>query len=119
MLRSLTTCVGLVLALAVTAAPPARAADQTILGSQLVVTNPSTPEKRKVVVKAKEVASPDTIVGAPTVAGASLLLVANGGTPSAQTFALPAGTSAAPCSPLIAAIGDPATCVRDRVLYAR
>src|SRR5262249_17981312 len=46
------------------------------------------------VVKAKEVASPDTIVGDPTVAGASLLLVANGGTPSAQTFALPAGTSA-------------------------
>src|SRR5262249_6560949 len=93
MLRSLTTR-ALVLALAMTAAPTARGADQTILGSQLVVKNPSTPEKRKVVAKAKEVGSPDTIVGNPAAGGATLSIAANGGTPSAQTFALPMGTSA-------------------------
>jgi hypothetical protein len=48
-LRSLATRVALVLTVAVTAAPAARAADQTILGRQLVV-------------KASEVGSPDTIV---------------------------------------------------------
>ena len=42
MLPSLATRSALVLALAVIAAPPARATDQTILGSQLVVKNPST-----------------------------------------------------------------------------
>ena len=94
MLRNLVTRVALVLAVAVTAPSAARAADQTILGNQLVVKNPSTPDKREVVVKAREAGSPDTIVGDPTVAGASLAITANGGTPSAQTFALPAGTSA-------------------------
>src|SRR5262245_11678615 len=94
MLRRLMTRVALVLALAMTAAATARAADQTILGSQLVVKDPSTPEKRKVIFKAKEVGSPDTIVGNPAVSGATLSIAANGGTPSAQTFALPMGTSA-------------------------
>jgi hypothetical protein len=73
---------------------PAGAADQTILGRDLVVKNPSTPDRRQLVVKAREVGSPDTIVGDPTVAGASLSITANGGTPSMQTFALPTGVSA-------------------------
>jgi sugar lactone lactonase YvrE len=94
MLRTLTTRVALVLAVTVTAAPTARAADRTILGSQLVVKNPSTPERRKVVAKAKEVGSPDPIVGNPTTAGATLSVAVNGNTPSAQTFTLPGGTSA-------------------------
>jgi hypothetical protein len=71
----------------------AHAADQTILGNQLSVKNPSTPDKRKVTLKAKEKTSPNTIVGNPTATGASLTITANGGTPSAQTFALPQGTS--------------------------
>jgi len=94
MLRNLTIRVALVFALAMAAVPTARAADQTILGSQLVVTNPSTPEKRKVVAKAKEVGSPDTIVGNPAAGGANLSIAANGSTPSAQTFTLLGGTSA-------------------------
>ena len=93
MLHSLTTRVVLVLALAMTAPRAASAADQTILGNQLVVKNPSTPDGRKVVVKAMEAGSPDTIVGNPTAPGATLSITVNGATPSAQTFSLPGGTS--------------------------
>jgi hypothetical protein len=71
----------------------AHAADQTILGNQFQTKNPSTPDKRKVVVKAKEKNSPNTIVGNPTVSGASLSVAAGGGTPSAQVFPLPQGVS--------------------------
>lgn len=70
------------------------AADQTILGSRLVVKNPSTPDKRKVLGKAKEVRSPNTLVGDPVTNGASLTITVNGDTASQQTYALPAGTSA-------------------------
>ncbi len=94
MLYSLTTRIALVFALAVTGARPAGAADQTILGRQLVVKNPlgeaASTGKRQLVVKAREIGSPDTIVGDPTAAGASLSIMVNGGTPSMQTFALPA-----------------------------
>ncbi len=94
MLYSLTTRVALMLALAVTGARPAGAADQTILGRQLVVKNPfgeaDSTGKRQFVVKAREIGSPDTIVGDPTAGGASLSITLNGGTPSMQTFALPA-----------------------------
>jgi hypothetical protein len=71
----------------------AHAADQTILGNQFQTKNPSTPDKRKVVVKAKEKLSPNTIVGNPTATGASLSLSAGGGTPSTQTILLPQGVS--------------------------
>jgi hypothetical protein len=71
----------------------AYAADQTILGNTFLVKNPSTAAKRKIIGKAKESASPNTIVGNPTVSGGSLTITANGGTPSAQVFALPQGTS--------------------------
>lgn len=77
----------------------AHAADQTILGDTLQVKNPSTADKRKLVGKAKEKASDNTLVGDPTVAGATLTVRANGGTPSSQTFALPAGTSASTGKP--------------------
>lgn len=84
MLYSLTTRIALVLALAVTGARPAGAADQTILGRQLVVKNPlgeaDSTGKRQFVVKAREIGSPDTIVGDPTAAGASLSITLNGGT---------------------------------------
>jgi hypothetical protein len=94
MLHSLATRVALVLALAVTAVLTVHAADQTILGHQLVVKNPSTPDSRKLIVKAREVGSSATIVGDPTAAGATLSIAVNGGTPSAQTFSLPGSTSA-------------------------
>jgi len=79
------------LAICVTAT--ARAADQTILGAQLSVKNPSTPDRRTVVAKAKEFGSPNTLVGDPTVGGATLTVTLAGGTPGMQTFNLPGGTS--------------------------
>jgi len=79
--------------LAVIIAVAAHAAEQTILASQLVVRNPSTPDRRKVVARARERASPNTLVGDPVSSGASLTIALRGATPSAQTYALPAGTS--------------------------
>src|SRR4029453_15025106 len=72
----------------------AQAADQTILGSKLLVKNPSTAEKRQVSGSAKEKASPDTLVGDPTVNGATLTVRAEGATPTEQTFPLPQGSNA-------------------------
>src|SRR5581483_559180 len=71
----------------------AEAADQTILGSQLSVNDPSTPDKRKVVVKAKELGSTNTLVGDPTTSGATLVVSVAGATPGTETYNLPAGTS--------------------------
>jgi predicted esterase len=72
----------------------AHAADQTVLGTALIVKNPSTSAKRKIVVKAKEKASDDTLVGDPVTNGAAVTITANGATPTAETYALPAGVSA-------------------------
>jgi hypothetical protein len=69
------------------------AADQTILGNQLLLKNPGAPEKRQIVTKASEKASPNTLVGNPTVSGATLTVTANGANPSVQTFALPGGNA--------------------------
>jgi len=79
-------------ALLVFGAGLAYAADQTILGSTFLVKNPSTPDHRKIIGKGKEPGSPNTIVGNPTVAGATLVISASGGTPSTQPFVLPAGS---------------------------
>lgn len=76
------------------AAGLAQAADQQILGNSLTVKNPSTPDKRKITGKAKEKNSPNTLVGNPVVAGGTLTISAGGGSPSAQVFPLPQGTSA-------------------------
>ncbi len=80
-------------AMFVFAAGLAYAADQTILGSSFLVKNKGTAASQKVLGKAKEKGSPNTIVGNPTVAGGTLKIDANGGTPSTQTFALPQGVS--------------------------
>jgi hypothetical protein len=72
----------------------AHAADQTVLGSKLLVKAGATATKRKIVVKAKEIGTDNTIVGDPTTDGATLTVSAYGGTPTAQTFDLPVGTSA-------------------------
>jgi acetyl esterase/lipase len=71
----------------------APAADQTVLGQVLLLKNPSTPEKRKVSVTAKETATDNTLVGDPVAGGATATVTANGTSPSGQTFALPTGTS--------------------------
>jgi len=71
----------------------AMAAEQTILGSAFLVKNPSTPDRRKVVAKAKEPGSPNTLVGDPTLSGGVLMVTASGTVPTSQTFALPQGVS--------------------------
>src|SRR5262245_25877948 len=71
------------------------AADQTILGKSLTVKNPSTPDRRKVVVAGKEVGSPNSIVGDPTglTGSATLTISVSGGSPSSQAFVLDQGVS--------------------------
>lgn len=81
-------------AFAVSLLPAAHAADQTVLGRDLTVKNPSTPDKRSVVVKAKETATDDTLVGNPVANGASVTITLDGTTSSSGAFVLPAGTSA-------------------------
>lgn len=69
------------------------AADQTVLGNTFVVKNPSTADKRKITVTAKEIGSDDTLQGDPVTSGATLTVTANGAMPSSATYALPAGSS--------------------------
>lgn len=69
-------------------------AEFNVLGNQLLVKNPSTPDKRKVVVKAKEKDSPDLLVGNPVLNGGNAYVRAEGANPSEQIFALPQGTNA-------------------------
>ncbi len=71
----------------------AQAADQTVLGTALVVKNPSTAARRKIIVRAKEVASDDTLVGNPATNGATVTVAVNGAVHSEETYSLPAGTS--------------------------
>lgn len=75
------------------------AADQTVLGSSLIVKNPSTTLKRKITVKAREMASPDTLVGDPSTGGATVAIDVDGASPSSETYVLPTGTSAATSKP--------------------
>ena len=77
----------------------AHAADQTVRGRTLIVENPGTSDQRKITVKAKEPASDDTLVGDPVASGATATITVNGATPSVETYALPAGTSAASLRP--------------------
>ena len=77
----------------------AYAADQTILGNNFLVKNPGTTDKRKIVGKAKESGSANTINGNPVAAGATLTIRADGGSPSVQVFGLPQGTITATGKP--------------------
>jgi hypothetical protein len=77
----------------------AHAADQTVLGNQLTVkTGGGAPLKRKILVKAKEPASDNSIVGDPVANGATIevTLVGDGlaNPVSRQVFDLPAGSNA-------------------------
>jgi hypothetical protein len=81
-------------------ASPVRADDQTVLGRSITVKNtPGDATRRQVKGSAKEKRSPNTLIGDPTTAGSAggavLTIVANGGTPSVQTFVLNQGTSSA------------------------
>jgi hypothetical protein len=71
----------------------AGAADQTILGKSLIVKNPAGADRRKIASTAKEIASPNTLTGDPTIGGAVLTVIANGASPTSQTFNLPQGTT--------------------------
>jgi phospholipase C len=72
---------------------PTRAAEQAVLGSKLLVKNPSTADKKKVLVSAKESPSSATLVGDPTTNGATLSIRLTGLAPDEETFSLPAGIS--------------------------
>ncbi len=72
-------------------ATPGGGVGQTILGQKFHIRNPATDaSKRRVLGQAREKGSPNTIVGDPTVDGATLQVIANGDTDSDQTVALPA-----------------------------
>ena len=80
----------LVMFVALCSVLPTYAAEQTVLGSSLLVNDGGPPAKRKIVVKAKETAADNTIVGDPVTSGATLTVSAGGATPTTQTFTLPA-----------------------------
>jgi len=69
------------------------AAEQTILGSQLVVKDPGVATRRSVTSSGREPASSNTIIGDPTAGGGVLEVMVNGSASSAQRFVLPQGLS--------------------------
>src|SRR3954453_22431727 len=75
------------LAVSLLTSGPAAAATQTILGKQLRITDGGA--KRTVSVVALEHGTSATIVGDATADGATLDVIANGGSDSRQTFTLP------------------------------
>jgi hypothetical protein len=87
----------------------AYAADQTILGKQVLVKDPKPgvdPTKRKIVGHGKESASPNTIGGDPTVSGAVVRIFVEGAFPVSQTFPLPPGTDPASGKPFWSTSGS-------------
>jgi hypothetical protein len=86
---------GATLAVGVTGSRRAVAAEQTVLGSVLLLRDPGTATGRTVTAAAIERSSSNTVVGDPLTGGGVLEVLANGGTSSAQTFVLPQGTNAA------------------------
>jgi hypothetical protein len=76
------------------AANPPCPVEQHIFGKSVLVTDPEPgddPTRRKILVKAKELASPNPLIGDPIAGGATLEILLRGTTPSSQTFVLPAG----------------------------
>ncbi|HYC00992.1 MAG TPA: DUF6351 family protein [Candidatus Limnocylindrales bacterium] len=79
------------LAIGLLAAGPAAAATQLILGRSFQVGDPSgDPSGRRIVGSAQESSSANTVEGDPTSSGATLTIIADGATPTTQTFELPA-----------------------------
>src|SRR5262245_35102801 len=66
---------------------------QTILGSRFdFKEKPGYPESRRLKIKALEAATLESIVGDPSVYGAAIVIIINGGTPTTEIISLPAGT---------------------------
>jgi hypothetical protein len=68
------------------------ATDQTIQGKRLLVKDPKPgldSTKRKIVAEGKEKASPDSIVGDPTLVGATATVFESGATSISEAFVLP------------------------------
>jgi len=65
-------------------------ADRVILGKRLTIEDPSTADRRRVRGSGKESATDVPSLSDPRTAGATLTVIANGGTDSNQTFALDA-----------------------------
>ena len=93
----------LVLTLLLAVPGRARAADQTVLGSVLVVANPGTPDRRQITMRAAEHGSDDTLVGDPVADGATVAITVDGA--QTESHALPTGTSATTAKPFWR--GDP------------
>jgi hypothetical protein len=97
--RCLTTFAAL---LAIGVAGPALAAQQTVLLRAMVITDPQPgidPSRRRIGISAYERASDNTVVGDPLASGATLFVIAKGGTTTSQTFVLPAGAPASGGAP--------------------
>lgn len=85
----------------------ADAATRTVLGWRLLVRDPrpaghpsgADPLKRQIVIQAREPASPDIVVGDPILGGTTIELIANGASPSEQTFVIPGGPKGSGSSP--------------------
>src|SRR5262245_3562931 len=94
-MRRLAICMLLVTCVALRAGP-AVGADQLVLGDTFVLLNSDLLNQRAANASALERNATATIVGDPTqtgsAGGAILTLIADGGTPSSQTFSLPQGT---------------------------
>jgi hypothetical protein len=90
---------GFALALGLLTATTAGAAQQTVLGRGFAVRDPLpgvNPSKRSVVVAGRERPTDVTFVGDPLANGASLTVIANGGTSTSQTYTLPPGAYVEP-----------------------
>ena len=81
--------------LAATGVRIAAAAEQTVLGALFGVRDPGVATRRTVTAAAAEKGSDATVVGDPLTGGGVLEVLANGATPSGQSFVLPQGTSSA------------------------
>ena len=95
------------IALVIAAAAPANA-QQTILGKKLVMkAKLGPPNVVKLQADAKEIGSLNTLDGDPQANGASVTVIANGGTSGTQTFNLPSGAAwrRSPSNTAYAAIG--------------
>lgn len=92
----------------------AHAADQHVLGNRLLVVDPGTSARRRIVVRAREPSSDNTLVGDPTISGASITIDLAGVHPSSQVFVLPTGVSAASLQPFWTSAPGKGFTYRDR-----
>lgn len=82
----------LLVVLVLLAAGSVHAADQTVLGKSVSVANPrpTDPTRRALVASGRERQSPNTVVGNPSIAGATVTFFVDGASSANQAFVLPA-----------------------------